>query len=267
MALSTAQIAARENKLTASRVAALMTGDEAKIMDLWRCLVGDPTYVEPDLSNIWAIQLGVATEALNGLWYERKTEHPLTRQGEVVVHPTADWAACTLDAWDELLPGPFEAKHVGGREATSTIIERYQPQLHWSMLITGAQQAALSIIEAANEPIVEIIPLDADYAAELWARAEAFMACVWSLTPPIAQAAVAAPVKAERIVDMEEAGSNEWAEHAATWLANRAGKLLADGAEKSLKALVAPDVARAHGYGVVVSKDRAGRMSLRELAL
>lgn len=263
MGLTTAQLQSREGRLTASRVACLMTGDEAEIMSLWRELVGDPTFIPKDLSGIWPIQLGVATEALNLAWYERKTEHPLTRVGEVVLHPKADWAAATLDAWDDLLPGPVEAKHVGGREPTAVVIDRYHPQLTWQMLVTGAQQAAISIIEGANEPLIEVVPFDADYAAELWARAETFMACVWSLTPPIAQAAVTAPVKAERIVDMT--GNNEFATHAVTWRENIAGKKAADAAEKALKALVPADAARCHGYGVVVSRDRANRLSLREM--
>ena len=42
------QFAARENKLTASRVAALMTGNADKIPDRWRELIGDPAFVPED---------------------------------------------------------------------------------------------------------------------------------------------------------------------------------------------------------------------------
>lgn len=260
--LTTAQLAARDGKLTASRVACLMTGDEAKIMDLWREMVGDPGYVAEDLSGVWAVQLGSATEALNLDWYERK-HGALTRRGEVVCHPLHDWATCTLDAWDDALPGPVEAKHVGGYEPLAKVTARYMPQLHWQMLCTGSYAAALSVIEGTKEPTVEIVPFDVEYATELWRRAEAFMACVYDLTPPVALAPLEAPVKAEKVYDL--AGNNEWAAGAADWLANAAAAKKATSAEKALKALVPADAARCHGYGVQITRDRAGRLSLKEM--
>lgn len=261
--LTAAQYAARDGKLTASRVACLMRGDEAAILNLWREMVGDPSFVAEDLSGVWPVQLGVATEPLNLAWYARKTGRQLTRQGEVVIHPRAGWAAATLDAWDDALPGPIEAKHVGGREPLATIVARYQPQIHWQMMVTEARQAAFTIIEGANEPVVENIPFDERYAAELWSRAEAFMRCVETLTPPFAVPAIAAPTIPERIVDLT--GDNEWADHAATWRENAAAKKKAETAEKALKAKVPSDAARCFGHGVTINRDRAGRLSLREL--
>lgn len=90
------------------------------------------------------------------------------------------------------------------------------------------------------------------------------MRCVWSLTPPIAETPVTPPIQPRRIVDM--ATSNSWADEAATWLANVAGKKKAEGAEKALKALVPDDAARCFGHGVQINRDRAGRLSLKELA-
>src|SRR4029077_7712576 len=87
--LSPAQIEARKGKLTASRVAALMTGDAEKILRLYREMIGEA--VEEDLSDVWAVQLGAATESLNLDWYEMR-RNPLSRRGEVVVHPRHDWA-------------------------------------------------------------------------------------------------------------------------------------------------------------------------------
>src|SRR5690606_3259307 len=188
-------LAARDGKLTASAVACLMTGDADKILNLWRELTGDPSYVPDDLSDIWAVQLGSHTEPLNLDWYERRTGKTLSRRGDVVVHPKREWAACTLDAWDDALACPVECKHVGGFEKTPVVLERYAPQAHWQMIVTGAKQCVFSIIEGAREPIIETVSLDADYAAELWRRAEQFMECVFNLTPPVVAAPVAAPVK------------------------------------------------------------------------
>jgi len=261
MSLTEAQLKARDGKLTASRVACLMTGDETKIMNLWREMVGDPAFIADDLSGVWPVRLGEATEALNLSWYERKTGRALTRKGEVVVCPRAEWAASTLDGWDAAVPAVIECKHVGGYEARDVVLARYQPQLHWQMICTGAKQAVLSVIEGAKEPALEVVDFDESYAAELWTRAERFMACVRDLVEPVTLAPVAAPVKAEKIYDMRE--SNAWAAHAADWLAHKeaAGKF--DKAAKEIKGLTPADAAKAHGHGIAVSRNKAGALSIK----
>lgn len=261
--LNAIQLQQRDGKLTASRVACLMTGDETKIMNLWRELVGDPAFMPEDLSDIWPVQLGSATEAVNLSWYARK-HGAISRIGEVVLHRDHDWAACTLDGWCNTKNCPIECKHVGGREARETVIERYQPQFHWQMIVTGARTLRASIIEGANEPTIEEIPFNADYAAELWHRAEAFMECVRSLTPPVTLAPVASPVIPVKIVDMT--GNNSWSANSATWITTKQAATDNKAAEKELKAIVPADAARAHGHGVTISRDKAGRLSLRENA-
>lgn len=259
--LTDLQLKARDGKLTASRVGALMTGDADKIMNLWREMVGDPDFVPDDLSDVWPVQLGVATESLNLDWYERRTGHTLARKGEVVVCPRADWAACTLDAWDVVECGPVDAKHVGGFEDRRKVIDRYVPQMMWQMLCTDAKWSALSIIEGAREPAIEPVLFDLIYATTLWERAEAFMQCVWSLTPPLELAPVAAPVKAEKIYDMT--GNNAWAMNAGLWTEHRDAAKSFDGATKEIKALVAADAAKAHGHGIVVSRSKAGSLTIK----
>lgn len=263
MTLTAEQLRAREGKLTASRVACLMRGDEAKIMALWSEMVGDPDFVPDDLSGVWPVRLGEATEALNLDWYERKTGRALTRRGEVVICPHADWAAATLDGWDAAISAVVECKHVGGREARQTVLNRYQPQFHWQMICSTARQTMASIIEGSSEPVIETVPFDETYAAELWRRAEAFMQCVRDLTPPIVLAPVAAPVKAERDVSMQ--GNNAWAMGAADWLANRAAAKKFSTAETDIKELIPSDVKRAHGHGIECTRDRANRLSIKQL--
>lgn len=261
--LSHEQIKARDGRLTASRVACLVTGDEQKIMDLWKEMIGDPTYVPEDLSDVWAVQLGAHTESLNLEWYERRVGYKLSRQGEVIVHPEHDWAACTLDAFDEKLNAPVEAKHVGGFEKIATVLERYAPQAHWQMLITATDKCIFTVIEGAREPIIEVANFDDAYAAELWRRAEQFMQCVWNLTPPVTLPPVAPPVKPVKTYDMT--GNNAWASESVTWITTRkAAKDNAD-AHKALKEMVPADAIKCHGHGIAISRNRAGSLTLREM--
>jgi predicted phage-related endonuclease len=95
--LTSEQLKQRAGKLTASRIACLMTADAVKIMQLYKELIGE---AEPeDLSQVWPVRLGEATEQLQLDWFEQRYRTPVTRRGEVVIHPSKDWAACTLDGW------------------------------------------------------------------------------------------------------------------------------------------------------------------------
>lgn len=257
--LNPEQIAARENKLTASRVACLMTGDAEKIYKLWQEMIGDPAFVPEDFSNNWPVNLGIATEALNLDWFARK-HGEVTRRGEVVVKN--EWMACTLDGWSKDHGCPIECKHVGGREAFDTVRARYMPQMTWQMIVTDATQCAFSVIEAANAPIVQFVPYDTAYATLLIQRASDFMRCVEDLVPPVAQPPVEAPVIPLRIYPMT--GNNVWAANAVDWLANKEAKKIAERAEKELKAIVPADAARCHGHGIQITRSKGGLLYLRE---
>jgi YqaJ-like viral recombinase domain len=260
-ALTPAQNELREGKLTGSRIACLMTGDTKAILRLYREFIGEEQ--EEDLSRVWPVQLGKATEPLNLIWYQMNG-NPLSRCGEVVIHPRHDWAAVTLDAWDDVLSCPVECKHVGGREPLEIIVDRYQPQMQWQMEITGAKQCALSGIMGANSPIVEYINADADYAAEEIRRGQQFMACVEARKPPVVLPPVPAPVDASKFYDMT--GNNRWADAASIWLATKATARDCADAEKFLKSIVPEDARKVTGYGVQITRDRARRLSLREVA-
>jgi predicted phage-related endonuclease len=260
MSLTWAQIEARRGKLTASRVAVLMNGTREAVHRLWQ------EYLEivppADLSDNWAVRLGEATEPLNLEWYQRKSGAVLSRKGEVAVHPTYEWAAATLDAWDDVLCCPVECKHVGGREPLEVVIERYQPQLQWQMEVTGATQCALSIIVAASPPVVEYIEQDAVYARLMLDRGYQFMQHVWTRTEPVVLDPVPPPIDAQAVYDFS--GNNQWADQAWTWLQTHGSFERCRDAEKVIKSLVPADARKAFGHGVRVTRDRAGRLSLRE---
>lgn len=260
--LTPQQLKEREGKLTASAVSCLMTGDQKKMLNLWRELVGDPDYEPTDFSNIWPVALGSTTEELNLDWYEKKTGAKVTRRGEVVIMKDTDWAACTLDGWDSVSGCPVECKHVGGRESLATVIARYQPQFHWQMMVTGTKSVFASIIEGANEPLIEKIELDVIYARALWERAEKFMWHVTLMTPPVSIAPVKPPLPATVTYDFT--GKNEWADSAVTWLECAPKAKLASTASDKLKAMVPEDAQKVHGHGIEITRDRARRLSLRE---
>lgn len=260
MTLTAEQIRLRAGKLTSSRIKALMTGDAEKLLQLYREMIGEE--IEEDLSGVWPVRLGEATEALNLEWYERRNNCVLTRQGEVVVHPHYDWAAATLDGWDSGLHCPVEAKCVGGREPLEVVIDRYQPQLQWQMEVTGAKQCALSVIVGANEPIVEYIDRDDPYANEMVSRGKQFMSFVERRVPPVVLPPVPTPIIATKTYDLST--NNRWVDSAFAWLETKSHAERYKDAEKVLKSLVPDDAKKCFGAGVRITKDKANRLSLRE---
>src|SRR5258708_36579749 len=73
----------------------IMGDDEDALVHLWQEKRGE---VEPeDLSGNLIVQLGVATEPLNRLWFQRNTGNALKDIQRRVVHPVIKWMAATLD--------------------------------------------------------------------------------------------------------------------------------------------------------------------------
>ena len=254
----------REGKLTASRISCLMTGDREKIYALWREMVGDPTYEEPNLDEVWQVQLGICTEHLNIDWYQR-LHNPVSRRGEVVDHPIYPWAAATLDGFDVSLPGPVEAKHVSGFEKYEAVLARYMPHIHWEMECTGTKKCAFSVIHGARQPFVEIVEYDKDYGDELMARAKKFMLHVIAMTPPVELDPVNYQ-KPSALVDYDMSGNNYWAAYAKDFLEHQNAAKLFKNAEAQLKEITPNDARSATGYGILVRRDRALRLSVRPVS-
>ncbi len=261
MSLTPEQIALRDGRLTASRVKALMGGDQKELLALWEEMVG---IREPDdLDAVWPVRLGAVTEQLNLDWYERKEKTTVIKRGEVIFGKP-DWMACTLDGWDREQGIPVEAKHVGGFETPDVVLARYQPQLHWTMIVTRANKIAFSVIYGAKEPVVEFIEYDKAYGADLIVRAEEFMKFVWSFTPPVVLPSIQPPVLAEKTVEMKDTPqANMWGEQAATWLENVDHRKKADDAEKELKGMMPADAKIAKGNGVKITRAKNGALSVR----
>jgi YqaJ-like viral recombinase domain len=252
----------REGKLTASRVGILMNGTEQQIYDLYRELTGDPTYVEENLDDVWAVQLGSHTEKLNIDWYARKRSVSL--RGVVVVHFTCDWAACTLDAWDDELSCPIEAKHVNGFSSFDDVVQRYLPQLHWQMYCTDSDRAIISVIIGANEPKIQTILRDDNYMNNLVSRAKSFMDCVNSLMPPVNLPPVKQPIPLSAMIKVDMEGNNSWADSALTWLETKdAAKKFKDSAD-ALKALVPENASTAFGHGITISRFKNNSLTIKE---
>lgn len=245
--------------------------DASRILDptewpaLWAEKVGKSE--GKDLSDVFAVQLGHATEALNLDWYERRVGNPVTRRGDAVLSYTYPFLRCTLDGFDDKLIAVVQAKHVNAYSKMDEVVLRYTPQVTHEMIVTGARKAILSVIVGTNEPVREEVPYDEFFAIEYIAKAKEFWGYVErNEEPPGSGEALAAPTPPAIMRRVDMTGSNEWADAAVVWLDNRKQAKLFDVAATSIKKMIEPDVCEAKGHGIVASRNKAGSLSIKESA-
>lgn len=93
--LTEQQKAFRKQGLGGSDANIIMSGDQEKILRLWKEKRGE---IEPeDLSRVLPVRMGSFTEAFNITWFEEETGKTVTRQGEQVISSEIPFMLCTLD--------------------------------------------------------------------------------------------------------------------------------------------------------------------------
>lgn len=269
MALTPAQLALRENKITASFLPALMKGDDAAIYNKWLELIGDPKWVPEDLSENWQVLVGEILEEPAIKWHERKTGQALTRRGEVVVHPRRPYFCCTLDCFREADQSVIDAKACGSFMDVDTIIKYYTPQLVGQKGCTTASRAAILLCHGFADPRELELEITPEYEALVWKRVDAFQQCVEHLTPPVPMPEVVPPEK-WRTVNLDSAAdfdAHNWSADMllafGDWLANKDAAKRFEESKETVKALLPADVGTVLGGGCVVKRDRRNAVTIR----
>src|SRR5688572_18133442 len=140
----------------------IMGEDEGTLLRLWRQKRGE---VPPeDLSGNLIAQLGVVTEPLNRLWYERNTNHVITDVQRRVQHPVLRWMGATLDGIVEKTGAVFESKFMLPWSFTEQVAaEKHMAQVQHNMWVVNAKTAVLSIITGGGKWIEITVPADPLY--------------------------------------------------------------------------------------------------------
>src|SRR6266496_2191587 len=250
----------RRTFLGGSDARVVMGQDESALIRLWREKRGE---LEPeDLSGNLIVQLGVATEPLNRLWFERNTGQALKEVQRWIRHPVIRWLAATLDGMVEGTGAVFEAKFMlPWSFSEESAAEKHMAQLQHNMWVTNAREAVLSIITGGGKWVEITIPADPLYQHLLLTAEKKFWRCVESGEPP-RLFGVEPPrprIEAIRIVDMS--ASNSWAEFAALFRNTREAFLDHERAKNELKALMPEDAKEAMGHGVRAKRSKAGAVS------
>jgi predicted phage-related endonuclease len=269
LGLSKDAIAARKFAIGGSDANTIMSGDEKRILNLWREKRGE---VEgEDLSDNLEVQMGSFTEPLNIAWFEKNTGLRVSRRGDVARLDTAGFPmACTLDgiatSHDDNIPDlVFEAKHTGTRSTDAEIFARYVPQLTHNSLCAGTPGAWLSVFKGNGDWVVFEYALDDNYAERLLDAERAFWDCVVSGEPPCPLPPVTGP-KPVGVVEYDMHGNNAWASLVVDYRETLIAASRHDTAKTDLKLLVPPDASLCAGHGLTIKRDKRGalRFTLEE---
>ena len=238
----------------------IMGNDESALQRLWQEKRGE---VEPeDLSGNLIVQLGLATEHLNRLWYERTTGQLVKDAQSWVRHPVIHWMAATLDGIVEGNGAVFEAKFMLPWSFSEVAAaEKHMAQLQHNMWVTNATAAVLSIITGGGKWLEINISADSLYQHLLLTAEKKFWRCVESgerprlfgVEPPRPR------IEAVRIVDMS--ASNAWAEFSSVFRRTHGAHLEHENAKAELKGLMPEDVKEAIGHGIRARRSKSGAVS------
>jgi predicted phage-related endonuclease len=250
----------RRSFIGGSDARVIMGDDESALLQLWRQKRGED---EPqDLSDNLIVQLGVETERLNRLWYERNSGNAVTQVQRHIRHPVNRWMGATLDGMIETKRAVFEAKFMlpwsFSEEAAA---EKHMAQLQHNMWVTNSREAVLSIITGGGKWVEMTIPADSLYQHLLITAERKFWRCVESgETPRLFLVEAPRPrIEAVRVVDMST--SNSWAELAGVFRATRTAYAEHERAKVELKALVPEDAKEATGHGIRAKRSKSGAIS------
>ena len=251
----------RNNFIGGSDARVIMGKDEKALKELWLQKRGEAE--GPDLSGVLIVQLGLVTEDLNRLWYERNSGHQVTAVQKHVVHRTIPYMAATLDGLVRTLDAIFEAKFMlpwsFSEEAAA---EKHTAQLQHNMLVTGTRRSVLSIINGGGKWVEISMEADPIYQTILIAAEKAFWRAVQTGEPPcLFDCEPPRPrIEAVRVVDMT--GSNSWAEFAGLFRETRTAFLDHERSKAELKGLMPEDAKEAIGHGIRAKRSKSGAVSL-----
>jgi YqaJ-like viral recombinase domain len=255
-----ADSADRRRFIGGSDARTIMGQDEKALIRLWQEKRGE---VGPeDLSANLIVQLGVATEDLNRLWYERNTGRAITAVQSRVKHPVISWMAATLDGMVTETGAVYGAKFMlPWSFSEGAAAEKHMAQLQHNMWVTNAKTAALSIITGGGKWVEIAIAADPLYQHLLLTAEKKFWRCVQSgELPRLFGVETPRPrIEGVRVVDM--GSSNSWAEFAAVFRLTRSGFIEHERAKTELKALMPEDAKEAFGHGIRAKRSKSGAVS------
>jgi predicted phage-related endonuclease len=237
-----------------------MGKDEKALTRLWKEKRGE--LEGPDLSDVLIVQMGLVTEDLNRLWYERNSGFHVADVQRRAIHKSIPWMAATLDGLVKETGAVFEAKFMlpwsFSEEAAA---EKHMAQLQHNMLVADTKKSVLSIINGGGKWVELSIEADPIYQTILIAAEKAFWRAVKTAEPPVLfDCEPPKPrIEAVRVVDMN--ASNAWVEFAELFRDTHKAHDDHERAKSELKELMPEDAKEAMGHGIRAKRSKSGAVT------
>jgi YqaJ-like recombinase protein len=262
MVLSAAEEDYRVGKFTGSLANAVMTArSESELVKIWRQKVG----LDPPDPETYAMRAGSHMEPFVLNEIERRTGQAITRRGEIVDHPTIADICVKLDGFREADDSIVECKFIAPWRDREDFIPAYYAQCILQMLCTGSKIAILAVAKGTSEPVEHELFFDQEYADELLRRAQAFIVCMKTLTPPYPMPPIV-PRDKWRTIDLDIEPTNwtpQLIEHLNEYAATAEAADAHDVAGSAARALIPDDVGKALIGSWQITRDKRGVLSIR----
>ena len=258
-----------------NRTAGIGGSDAKKIIsgkwnELWLEKTGAKQ--QEDLSDVFRVQLGSYTESFHAEWFAKRSGLTLSEPQPFYLHPTDEWMYAHLDYWIPEKGTFVELKHSNSQASCREKAEYYMPQMAHYAHVLGVTDCWFSVIPGNSDPDFGHVELDPDYIANLVDLERSFW---WHVTenvaPDIIPSAkiaqvqkIAANNKIDGLRKYDFNGNNQWASLARECIDLKPAAQRFDVVTKELKAMMPEDSAETIGHGIIIKRDKAGRLRITE---
>jgi hypothetical protein len=250
-------------KFTGTCANAVMTYTPAALNEFYLIKIGEKVPEPPN----WAMLAGSHMESLILDWVESVTDE-ISRRGDVVDHPLVSDICVKLDGYRAADDAILECKFLAPWRNREEFFPSYYAQVCLQMICTGARNGRLVVAQGTTEPVEYEMEFDQDYADELMRRAEAFLHCLRTLTPPYPLPPVI-PREKWRTIDVLREPTN-WSadlfnhleQHDETAEAAKAH----EDAGKAARALIPDDVGKVFAGPWQITRNRKGVLAITRRA-
>ena len=225
---------------------------------------------QDDLSEILAVQIGIATETLNLDWLQRilvKEKHQHTQIKRDVTLEPKEFMMSHLDGYIEDANIVVEAKHTYEHNNLLNVAEYYYPQLQHYMMHSGASETYLTVFFGNRSHDWTSIESDPEFQQTLYKAEMAFWKYVQEDKEPTQ---FMQPIEQPKEIKLDGMRTLDMTDHkemnSLIESLQQVKPYVAKHKEivTDIKSLVPDDCRKAIGNGIVLSSSKKGTLTLRE---
>lgn len=266
----------RRQRLTASILYILASGDRRLIQNLLLTLWGDPR-AEPitDLTpDSWLSVYGLMVERLALDWYGKQNDLIIMDRGVQVFHPERDFLSATLDAriikrGDNNVNHVVDVKTLNAFMDTDAALAKWTPQVVCQVECAGADAGSILLVKGGAEPVEVPIYYDQNYRDELFALIDKFWHHVETLTTPFEfEFPQIVPPSKWKSVDLDVEGEQpnwrgDMIDALTLWDLTKDQAEAHDDAKRVIKNLLPDDVGKVRHGGLIIARAKNNAVSIR----